>query len=767
MTDFISTLFSNWQNWDAGQWSLVVAIIALGITGIEKFFGGFSKLLGVLRPRKPEPVPFYTVEDPSKPDPKPQHAFPKITPPARERALVGRKDEMEKLRSILASRQGVEIVASKGAVLKAEGGRGKTTLAREYAEVFGPGYDGGAWLDAREQMTLLTDLAVLGHAAFDMPVPEPVTMAHGKAVIARIHNSGARWLLVYDNIDDFTEVKALVAHGDNIDVIITTRLAPGWDGFGKIDLGVLGFADASGGAVDLLLQEARMQRAPPAERDVARDVAEQLGGLPLALVMAGTLVREDGITLTTLRDEVAQVLTRVPEGQDYDDSVAGAVLLSYGRLSDGAQALVDCCAWLAPVGIDPQMFTQAVESPKWAEYRDNVPGNLLAVIEDATALNAAFVAARRWSVLTGKGLFEMHRLAQAVLRAEQEVQGRGFACAKGAAAVLATIYPKPPSVVKNWPHCRALTPHVQALWLAAGDNWNGPWGQPGWADMGYVLNQTAIFLSRQEDHTGSIALYRASLQLVESRLGEEHRVIPNGLGNLAHQLAEVGEFNEAQELITRAVALDEAHRSGTGRSKLAERYFQQANIALRVMEAREGAARFEAEAVAEAALDEADALYTELFGAQSARMALVWNQRGYLRNLQERNEDAWRAYGQALDIIRALPDVDTRELALLAMNVGATAVETGRAEAAEAPLREAYVFAVKEFGDIPQHGFFVQSTLCLIGCLLVLARKGDDPERRRAEAREICALRGLVYDDRVRDAEKYPLDPLDGFDAVG
>ncbi|MFZ5965117.1 hypothetical protein ACOXXX_19400 [Thalassococcus sp. BH17M4-6] len=681
---------------------------------------------------------------------------------------MGRSDEMARLRSILASREGGEITASKGAVLKGEGGRGKTTLAREYADTFGPGYDGGAWLDAREQLTLLSDLAALGNAAFGMPVPEPVTMAHGKAVIARIKDSGARWLLVYDNIDDFQDIKALMADGARIDVIVTTRLALGWPGFGKIDLEVLGFADATGGAVDLLLQEARMPRASDAERAVARDVAEQLGGLPLALVMAGTLVREDGISLGDLRDEVAQVLTRVPEGQDYPDSVAGAVMLSYGRLSNGAKALVDCCAWLAPVGITPDLFRDAVADSSWAAYRVQLPETLRALVEDATALQAAFVEARRWSVLSGTGEFEMHRLTQAVLRAEQERRGKGFASAQGAAAVLAAVYPgggdNSPGLVKNWPLCRSLTPHAQALWQAAEAPWQGTWGQPGWAAMDYALNQTALFLSSQEDRPGAVTLYRASLELRTARLGEEHRDIPVGLGNLAQQLAEIGAFEEAQDLIARAVALDEAHRTGAERADLARTYMQQADISLSVMDEAAGERRAEAEAVAEAALDKAEALRTELFGSESAEMAHVWNQRGYLRWLQGRKDAQWRASGRALDISRAVPGMDDGVLATRAMNVGATALEIGRCVEAEAPLREAYDISERIFADNRSHSLLKLRAQWLTACLLVLARKGDDPDARRREAREICAARGLDFEAMGKHAEDFPLDPLPGFD---
>ncbi|TVR07495.1 MAG: hypothetical protein EA385_12760, partial [Salinarimonadaceae bacterium] len=263
-----------------------------------------------------------------KPAPPPAPSYPKINPPSRERPLVGRKKELEKIRDILASRHGVQITAANGVALKAEGGRGKTTLAREFAERFGKSYHGGKWLRAQSRQTLLEDLAALGEAAFAMPVPAVMAEAHGLAVLDRIVKSEARWLLVYDNVDDHSQINHLIAHGPKIDVIVTTRLGLGWDGFEPIDLEVLDFSTDDGDAVELLLQEARLAVNPtPETRAQAREVAEALGGLPLALVMAGTVLREDGIGLSDLRSEIAHVIARTPHNANYLDSVAGAVML--------------------------------------------------------------------------------------------------------------------------------------------------------------------------------------------------------------------------------------------------------------------------------------------------------------------------------------------------------------------------------------------------------------------------------------------------------
>ncbi len=702
--------------------------------------------------------------------PEPQKTgskFPKILPPPRDRTLVGREKELGRIRSLLASRHGVQITGQTGVALSAEGGRGKTALAKEYAWRFRDAYDGGYWLDAQTRANLLADLARLGERAFDMPVRDSVTEADGRAVLARIADSGARWLLVYDNADSYDEipdakqgeVRDLICQAPDVDVIVTSRRALGWDGYGRIDLEVLDTDSPEGGAVDLLLQEAGLAFPTPEDRQAAWLVAQELGGLPLALVLAGALVRVDGWSFAQLRDEVSEVLTRAPESPLYPNSVAGAVRLTYGRLGADAQALADLCAWLAPEGLTEALFAGAVKDPSWPAYSDDAVPEVRAVLDDPARLRAGLQELRRWSVLSGEG--GMHRLTQAVLRAAQTEGDCDFASARGAAAVLAAQFPggseNSPVLQENWEVCRTLVPHVRSLWGTSVEPWRVRWQQPGWAAMDYLLSQGAVFLSRQEDREGAIVLGRPALELKEMRLGEEHRDIPLALGNLALDLAEVGALAEARAKITRAVALDEVHRRREARGQMAGTYMQQAKIAFRSMEAG-GEIAEGAEVEAEAALEGAGEIWETLFGAESEEMALVWNERGYLRQLQGRQRLQWQASSRALEITRALDDPDQTVLATYATNVGSTALELGRANDARGPLKEAYDLAREVYFDLPDHSHYVGCCKKLTLCLLVLARKGGRGARREAEA--LAARHGLDLAEMEAVAERFPLEPV-------
>ncbi|MEM6372494.1 MAG: hypothetical protein AAF727_06915 [Pseudomonadota bacterium] len=755
MTEFFSTLFDGWQSWDAGQWSLVVAVLTLlGLDGVR----GGRFVRWVFRGFKPAPEQIAKVEVVQPASASPPQAFPRIVPPPKERELVAREDELLRIRSILESRHGVQITGQQGVALNAEGGRGKTALAREYAERFADTYDGGWWLRAQSRLELLSDLGALGTAAFDLPLPEPVTEAHGKVVLQKIIDSCGRWLLVYDNLEDHADIQALICDAGNVDVIITTRLAQGLASFGRIDVNVLGFDTPNSGAVDLLLQEGRLAQVSDADRAIARDVAEDLGGLPLALVMGGALIREDGWSLEKLRDEVAEVLRVVPENSAYPDSVAGAVLLTYRRLDPDAQMLANICAWLAPSGLSEDLFLAAVDDPSWSDaFGADVFEDARQMLEDPARLRAAMRGLKRWSVLTGKAQLEMHRLTQAVLRAEQRGADRDFDVARAAASVLAAQSTGKASLVVNWEKFRALTPHVQTLWAVADPLWSGTWSKPDWAVIDHLLNSTGIFLSKQADLEGAVAAKRASLALKQIRLAETDRNIPLVMGNLAVALADTGALAQAQALIDDAVRLDVEHRKGDERSDLATSYMQAASIAFRRMRAG-GDIADGAEHAAEDALSRAAEIRTDLFGENSAPMSHYWNELGYLRRLQRRAIDSFNACKKGYEITKSLPDTDAAVLATQAMNVGSTALQIGLADKALALLTEAYTLQAQAYAAVPSHPEFQKTIHWLIACHLVHDRKAVKGAREAAVA--LCTKHGVDLAQIEELAAKLPLGPI-------
>jgi len=254
---------------------------------------------------------------------------------------------------------------------------------------------------------------------------------------------------------------------------------------------------------------------------------------------------------------------------------------------------------------------------------------------------------------------------------------------------------------------------------------------------------------------------RADLVLTRAMLGDRDAEVSKAMGNLALNLAKsprAEDVSEAQRLVNEAVALDEAHRKGPGRSNLVFSYMQQTNVAVRRME-RGGDLATGAAAEAQGAFDAARPLIAALHGDASEAMSLWWNELGYFRDLQNRPVEAVAAYGTAYDMLKQLPDADPADLAVRAMNVGASALRTGLFEEALPRLEEAYALASEAYAVNPSAPSFLNKCGWLIFCHLVRDRAGIPGAR--SEAERLCALHGFDIAELERIAAKYPLNPPD------
>ena len=110
------------------------------------------------------------------------------------------------------------------AVLKGQGGFGKSTLARHYAQRHGAEYHGGVWTHAGTRQAVIDGLMAL-NIPLDLEVPARPQMQHAQAVVAKVAASGKAWLFIYDNVEAFDDINDLIPHGAH--VIVTTRQGAG------------------------------------------------------------------------------------------------------------------------------------------------------------------------------------------------------------------------------------------------------------------------------------------------------------------------------------------------------------------------------------------------------------------------------------------------------------------------------------------------------------------------------------------------------------
>ncbi|PWV98935.1 NB-ARC domain-containing protein [Hoeflea marina] len=722
--------------------ALITAILVL----VGKFFSVLRGLLSGIfwvargfKRRQPEPIRV-VLEQPAVPLPVLQPKFRPgpINLPAG-RPVVGREAEVAELRrKLLASTEGNVSVTNSGAVLRGQGGLGKSTLARRYAELHGGDYNGVVWVEALNRQAIIEGLVALC-AHVEQPVPDVPQLQHAQAVLAGIARSGQAWLFIYDNVEDYADLKGLLPP-PGTHLIVTTRQGAGWPGFAVMLLDRLSFEAEGSPAVRLLMQEAGREDGA----SEARALAEDLGGLPLALVVAGRLIQATGEGFGAYRARLDDILRQAPQNEDYRTSAMGAVQLSYDRLSGDARMVADLCAWWAPDGLEPRLLTDAPQGWLWDRWLQDiaVPVQLLAA--DAGRVRAGFAELASRSLLDGRsGSWSMHLMTATSLRHLQSELGDSET-AMAASALLAAVYPggrDGPHQPSTWPLFARLTPHVRAI-LAAG-------AAPATEAMDFLHNQSAVYLDKIADYPGGLEMARASLVLKQQLLPENHRDIAVGFANLGVALMRTGQMPEAEVNLRRAVVLDEMHRPGS--LDLADHYEMHGGALFRLAEAGERGAFGKAVKRNQQAL----ILYRRLAGRNSWQTAQSLHSLAFLRNRQGRKIVAGLLADAALRIGREALDAGDARLGPLLVNLGSIWLLSGYPDRALPLLRDALQLWQNVFAAHPQHPNTRDTASWLIPCLVALGLAGDRTADLRAEARALCERYGFDFADMEEIAKQY------------
>jgi hypothetical protein len=248
--------------------------------------------------------------------------------------FIGRDEKLKELHDLL---QGNAQVAITAAVI-GMGGVGKTELAIQYAREYLTTYQGGiCWLPANDFALKLVEFA--------RPRFFPNVNFDGLSLAEQVAYCWQHWvdgdvLLVLDNVTNYKQqVQPYLPESSRFQVLITTR-----ERLGKplvlLDVEVL----ASDDALDLLkslLGNERVER----ELDVAAELCEWLGYLPLGLELVGRYLEDEPLTLAQMLERLKHKRLRHPSLKEADrmmtaqGGVADAFELSWERLDENAQQL--------------------------------------------------------------------------------------------------------------------------------------------------------------------------------------------------------------------------------------------------------------------------------------------------------------------------------------------------------------------------------------------------------------------------------------------
>ncbi|MGW2542430.1 tetratricopeptide repeat protein [Kitasatospora sp. NPDC001574] len=453
--------------------------------------------------------------------------------------FVGRADALSGLDRALSAGPGLVVHAVHGL-----GGVGKSALAAHYALTRTNRYTQVVWISADDPAGIEAGLRRFAIAL------EPVAQVlASEALVERAlawlaaHQD---WLLVLDNVTaagDLAPLLAALAGGGRI--LATSRSTVGWQriGAGEQLLDSLGAEEA----VRLLATSSKSgpyhpdPYSPYGPQDGGRELCEELGHLPLAIVQAGAYIAQTSSGardfLALLAVQPATAYSGGDEETDPDRTVARIWRITLDRLADTPLAgeVLRVLAWFAP---------------------DEIPVTLLDGLARPAELAYALGRLTAYSMITrragtpgssGSGArLAVHRLVQAVARTPDPQDSHrtptAIAAARAqAAAQLAASLPGTPLDARSWSDWRAVAGHILALAEHAPATTDG-------LNTAGVLNQTGLFLRSQGDVAGGVACLRRArngfLRLA-GRADPQTLICTN---NLADFLREAGEPGEAVRL---------------------------------------------------------------------------------------------------------------------------------------------------------------------------------------------------------------------------
>ena len=270
--------------------------------------------------------------------------------------LAGREELLAELDVRLTGRGEAE---PNMVVLCGLGGAGKTSVAVEYAHR-NLARSAVVWQFAAEEPAALaagfSELATQLSVRDAPAIGEPVARVH--AALAR----RADWLLVFDNVSGPSVLRGLLPPAGGGQVVITSQY-PHWPGGRASEVPVLDRTTAA----EFLI--ARTGAASTEEAVAAGELADELGGLPLALEQAAAYMQAVGRSipeyLRLFRQRRAELLGR-GEPAGYDKRVTTTWALAFAELEQADPPA--CCVWqhAVPLRISLCIYCCSLD-PDWMQ----------------------------------------------------------------------------------------------------------------------------------------------------------------------------------------------------------------------------------------------------------------------------------------------------------------------------------------------------------------------------------------------------------------
>lgn len=426
------------------------------------------------------------------------------------------------------------------------GGIGKTQLALEYVYQYAHDYHAVFWITTETQASIHSSMATIAQTLQLSPHHEEEQQKVVTAVQCWL-TTHKGWLLIFDNVEEPTLLKAFLPPARQGAILITTRLRA-LDGLASlIEVPLLSLQEGR----SLLLSRSQCTDSAtntlsPQQLAQATSIVEMMGRLPLALDQAGAYIEHTGCSLNDylylFERYRRQLLDERPVLTDHPHSVYQTFFLAFTHISErnpAAADLVCACAFLAPDTIPEELFLQA--GSHLGVYLSAMTTNLYLFNQILAETLRSSLLCRHPHTRT----LSMHRLVQETIKEAVSLDIQRLWRTR-MLNVLNDIFPEEGSLVEHWSWCEQLLPHIVSI-LKGGEH-----GENALAKAS-LFHKIARYLYHQARYQEAEYYDQHALHLYEHTLDSHHPATIDALIGVAEAARLQGKREKAVHLFLQAL----------------------------------------------------------------------------------------------------------------------------------------------------------------------------------------------------------------------